>query len=99
MPPAATGPGVSESRSFHGGPEMTAPVPEPAALDLTAACFWNLSDRERVLKISGQTLRLVPGQNVKLSVAREFVWQLDDNEPQVERVPDQVPGVEIVVRR
>jgi hypothetical protein len=99
MPPASAGPGVSESRSFYGGSEMTAPAPERPALDPATASFWNLSDRDRVLKISGQALLLAPGQNVRLSVAREFIWQLDDHEPQVERVPDQVPGVEIVVRR
>jgi hypothetical protein len=49
--------------------------------------------------VEGQTHFLARGKAVRLTLARQFVWKVDDREPQIERLPNSVPGMELVIRR
>ncbi len=60
---------------------------------------WNLSGRDLSVKVDGKPSLIAPGQSVRLTVPRQFVWQVIGREPQSERIPEGDLGLEIVVRR
>jgi hypothetical protein len=61
--------------------------------------FWNLSDRELVLKVGTQRTTLARGRSVTLDLEREFTWQIEGREPQTGRVGKNEAAQEIVIRR
>jgi hypothetical protein len=60
---------------------------------------WNLTGRDLQVKVDGKPATIPPGQNLKASVPRQFVWQVIGREPQSERIAEGDLGLEIVVRR
>jgi len=101
-PPLQQAPAATESRS-----------PAPAAFNTyfaaqtsdqpprgrVAVGFWNLSGSDVTLTINGETRLLRRGKKLQLELGRQFVWRVNDREPQAERVPDKEAGLEIVIRR
>jgi hypothetical protein len=61
--------------------------------------FWNLSGHALRLRVDGRDHRIASGETLKLEVGRQFVWRVDDREPQSEQIPAQAPALEIVIRR
>ncbi len=104
-PPSSPGasqpkPQVSESRSaFDAYAAMPKADDPPPVGGRAAVCFWNLSERDVTLRVDGKTHRVARGQNLRLSLARQFVWREENREPQAERIPDSATGLEIVIRR
>jgi hypothetical protein len=98
-PPAASGPKqppkITESHSpasrYPVATATSAPAPHRIG-------FWNLTGRDVAVKVDGQTHRLPPGHAVTVHVERQFVWQLDQREPQHERLPEDKTTLEIVIR-
>jgi hypothetical protein len=72
---------------------------DSVATDRARVGFWNLSGRDVALKVDGQVHFLAPGKSLKLDLKRQFVWREGENKPQIEQIPDNVPSMEIVVRR
>jgi hypothetical protein len=62
-------------------------------------CFWNLSGRDVVLKVAGQTQTLPPGARSRLELERQFVWSLDGRDGHSEEMTAGAAGLEIVIRR
>jgi hypothetical protein len=89
--------GVIESRSFY--PTTAKQGASSSATSGAKVGFWNLSARDVTLQVSGKTHYLKAGQSLKLDLPRRFLWKVGDREIQTEEVPNQVPGVEIVIRR
>jgi hypothetical protein len=81
--PQADKPNVVESRSAR------------------SACrvgFWNLAGRDVTLVVDGQA-RVVPrDRTVTLDLAREFVWRVDQQPAQNERIADDKSTHDIVIR-
>ncbi|GIW79995.1 MAG: hypothetical protein KatS3mg105_1802 [Gemmatales bacterium] len=61
--------------------------------------FWNLSQRDLTLKVAGQTYSLRRGESLRLQLADEFTWQVDQREAQVQRIAPGESSLEIVIRR
>jgi hypothetical protein len=98
-PPTREPPRVTESRSV---PADQAPVQNVAGERRGGPVrvgFWNVSDRDLVLRVDGRPQTLARGRAVTLSLGREFVWQVGGAEEQVERVPPDKSTLEIVIRR
>jgi hypothetical protein len=91
-PPEAT-----EARTFGGVYPVRREV--PLAPDRARVGFTNLTRRDVVLRINGQPQVLPSGRAVNLNLPRQFVWQIDQREPQGERVPSDRNSVDIVIRR
>jgi hypothetical protein len=91
-------PAVNESRSFFDAYAVAPRPTDKPAKDRAEVGFWNLSGHDLTLKVAGQTHRLEHGKNLKLQLNRQFVWRVEDREAQSERVPDEVPGLDIVIR-
>jgi hypothetical protein len=90
---------VSESHSYYDSYAVARQSGAAAIGGRCTAGFWNLSDRDVKAKINGKTLTLPRGKNVPVEVPREFVWQLEGREPQVERIPAGESALTIVIRR
>lgn len=84
------GPQVTEARSLK---EPRAGSPGQARVG-----FWNLSGKDVTLTVDGKTQTLPRDRAVTLQLGRQFVWQADQRPPRTERVPDDQPGHEIVIR-
>jgi hypothetical protein len=97
--PPKPAPGLSESRSYYDLFPVVPRSTESPLADRCAAGFWNLTGQDLTIKIDGQTRRLARGQGLNLSVARQFVWQVEGRDPHTEQVPVADTGVEILIRR
>ena len=60
--------------------------------------FWNLTGRDLVLTIDGQTRTLPRNKAITLYLGREFVWQRAGSKARSERVPADRSTLEIVIR-
>jgi hypothetical protein len=62
--------------------------------------FWNLSGRDRVLKVGGQTQKLPNGRRVMVELERSFEWQIDGRQgSEKAAVRAEDVGLEVVIRR
>jgi hypothetical protein len=94
--PQRAKPGVSESHSSTSTAHYQGFQDTSSRADVG---FWNLTNQELTLKVDGKSWLLNAGQSVRLSLARRFAWQVNDRDPQIERLADQTPSMEIIVRR
>jgi hypothetical protein len=92
-------PAVQESRSFSPSTPAVVESSTPPASDKAKVSFWNVTGRDVVLRVEGQTHLLGQGKSLKLDLGRTFVWKMDDYQAQVEQVPASVPSMELVLRR
>jgi hypothetical protein len=83
---------------YDAYPVASRPGAAPAA-DRRPVCFWNLSGRNMVLKVDGQTQTLPPGARSRLELGRQFAWQVDGHEARTEEMAAGAAGLEIVLRR
>jgi hypothetical protein len=62
--------------------------------------FWNLTDRDLVLRIEGGPPQVLPrGKNVPVAVPRQFTWQVQGRETQTRSVDRGESALQIVIRR
>jgi hypothetical protein len=92
-------PAVDESRSSYRAAAALKDPPNPPAGGKARVGFWNLTGRDVVLRVDGQTYAIGAGQNLKLELGRTFVWKVDQYEAQVEQMPAAAPSMELVIRR
>lgn len=94
MPPAA---GVTESRSSYlRTPSYYA---GPASADGTVpVTFWNRSSRDLWVQISGEWRLVRQNRGVTLDLPRGFLWQVQGQTAQHERVPPERSEMQIVIR-
>lgn len=96
-PPLSPSPGVTEQRSYFNAYSVAPRASDKPSSDRCAVGFWNLTSADVVLRIGDQTHRLPRGKSLKLDLGRQFVWQVDNREPQTEQVSEA--AIEIVIRR
>jgi hypothetical protein len=105
--PPLNAPTIRESRKelSDGAPYYNAyalastDAPRPAG-DRCRVTFWNLTDHAITLKVGDQLQRIVRNEQSRpLELDRQFIWRVDDREPQTERVPAGETGLVIVIRR
>jgi hypothetical protein len=88
-----------ESRSYYdsyaGAPRAAAHL----AGDRCQVGFWNLTERDLIIKADGQSRTLAAGKNVQLEVSRQFEWQVDGRAAQRENIAGGEGALEIVIRR
>ncbi|HEV3204065.1 MAG TPA: hypothetical protein VGY77_06775, partial [Gemmataceae bacterium] len=98
-PPSEAGAGVTEAKSFYDAYVAAIVGATPPARRKVKIGFWNLSPRDLTLTVEGQVHLLKKGGSLKLELERQFVWKVGEHKPQMEQVPNQVPGLELVIRR
>jgi hypothetical protein len=92
-------PRVSDSRYPPNGNGSAPYVAEKRNTDQVRVGFWNLSDRDVILRVNGQSWSLPRDKSVTLTLDRRFAWQLAGSDPQTERVPAGKSSLEILIRR
>lgn len=93
------GPGVTESRSYFNAYTVASADVKPAA-DHCRVSFWNLTERPVTVKVGDHSYAVASNsQSESLELQRQFVWRVDEREPQSERVADGQTGLVIVIRR
>ena len=75
----------------------------PASMDggVSGTCkvgFWNVSGRDVKVTVAGKTYAVPRDRTVTVTVNRSFVWAIDSQQEQAERVPDEQTSHEIVIR-
>jgi hypothetical protein len=93
-PPRKTAPKVTETRALSG--------PAVAAGKDPSCCqvgFWNVTGRDVMLTVDGQTRTLPRNQSLTMRVGRQLTWQVDQRPPQAENVPADKRTMEIVIRQ
>ncbi|MCI0380057.1 MAG: hypothetical protein L0215_20940 [Gemmataceae bacterium] len=61
--------------------------------------FWNLTGRDISLKVDGKAQTLAKDRAVTIELERSFVWQVEQNEPTGERVPEDQAFYEVIIRK
>jgi len=92
--PKKKGPIVTESRSLSGGYAQAG-----GSRDHCKVGFWNLTGRDVTLKVGGQQQMLPKNRAVTLDLERSFAWQIDQGEAVTERVPEEQPFHEVILRQ
>jgi hypothetical protein len=90
---------VSESHSYYDSYVVAQQSGARSNGERCTVGFWNLTDRDVNARINGQARTLPRGKNVPIEVPREFVWQLEGREAQVERIAAGESALTIVIRR
>lgn len=95
VPSNSLSPMVTESRY----PPSTGVRAVRRPTDRCSVAFWNLTARPLSLRIDGRGQVVPPGKSVTLELNRQFVWQVEGREPQVERIPVPEVALDVVIRR
>jgi hypothetical protein len=86
-------PVITESRSQKGA------YASGSSRERCKVGFWNLTGRDITLKVDGQERLLPRNRAITLTLARSFAWQIDQGETVTERVPDDQPFHEVLLRQ
>lgn len=102
--PASPSPGRSlgfgESTSFYDAYSVAGQSGSRVAGDRCTVDFWNLTDRDLILRIQGEPPHLLPrGKSVPVTTARQFTWQVEGRDTETTRVDSGESGMQIVIRR
>jgi hypothetical protein len=92
-------PEVSETHAFFEVYSSMPRASEKLRPDRCVVGFWNLTHQPVALTIGEKTQALAPGVKTQLDLPREFIWQVDNREPQSAKVPASAAGLDIVIRR
>jgi hypothetical protein len=92
--------GFGESISFYDSYSLASQnVAKPVGERCTAD-FWNLTDRDLVLRIDGGAPQVLPrGKRLPAAVGRQFTWHVEGREVQAKRVDDGETALQTVIRR
>lgn len=107
IPPPVVEPGKSTSKS---SPLSNRPQPlveiipvdgeAPTNGEQTRSVgFINQTDREMVLTVHGEQIRLPKHHSIRAEVPTSFRWKIDEGEEQTVTIPSTAPGVEVIIRR
>jgi hypothetical protein len=96
--PTGPSPGVRESRYYDPYPVASTDTAAPPRERCTVI-FWNVSDRDLLLRVNDQSQVLPRGRSLRIESCRAFTWQVEGREAQSEKVADSESAIEIVIRR
>jgi hypothetical protein len=88
-----------ESRSYYESYPVDPRSSDKPVGDRCPVGFWNLTGHDVALTVDGKSHVLAAGKNLKLELARQFIWKMANHDPQTERIAVDTPGLEIVIRR
>jgi hypothetical protein len=92
--------GFGESTSFYDAYSVAPQGRGRSAGDRCKVDFWNLTDRDLVLRIDGGPSQILPrGRSLPAATGRQFTWQVEGRETQTRRVDDGESALQIVIRR
>jgi hypothetical protein len=98
--PPSGSPGFGESTSFFDAYSVASWKPAPSGGERCTVDFWNLTDRDLILRINGGPAQILPrGKNVPVAVPRQFTWELQGRESQTTRIEGGDSALQIVIRR
>jgi hypothetical protein len=98
--PPGSPPGFGESTSFFDAYSVASPKTAPSGGERCSVDFWNLTDRDLLLRINGGPAQTLPrGKSVPVAVPRQFTWQVQGRETQTTGVERGESALQIVIRR
>jgi hypothetical protein len=97
QPPAPSA-AVMESRPYFDLYPVDARGGEKPLADRCSVGFWNVTDRELGFKVDGQPRTLARGKSLTLELGRQFTWQIEGRDAQIQRVAPENVGLDIVIR-
>jgi len=93
--PVKKAPVISESRSMGGAYAQSG----GGSKERCKVGFWNLTGRDVVIRIDGQTRTLAKDRSLTIDSERAFSWQLDEGQTVAERVPEEQLFHEVILRQ
>jgi hypothetical protein len=60
--------------------------------------FFNHSERDLILEVEGQELKLPSGESLKRKVPREFIWKEKGQSENRQSIPADSLGIDVVIR-
>jgi hypothetical protein len=98
--PTDGGPGFGETTSFYDAYSVALPSGTKRVDERCTVDFWNLTDRDMVLRIEDGPAQIVPrAKNTSIAVGRQFIWQIEGRQPQTTRLERGESALQIVIRR
>lgn len=95
---AGEGPRVIESKTYSVAEGSTVRAKDADGKDVCKVGFWNISGAEVQLTVNGKVHMVPSNRSLTLSLGREFTYQVNNQAPAMERVPDDKIEHEIVLR-
>ena len=98
-PTPGRGPGFGESTSFYDAYSV-APQNEAAqGGERYAADFWNLTNRDLILRVDTGPPQVLPrGKSRQIVAGRQFTWQVEGRPAQTTQLSDGEKALQIVIR-
>jgi hypothetical protein len=99
-PPLPRSSGLGESTSFYDAYAVASQETAKSSGDSCKVDFWNLTNKDLVLRIDGGAPQVVPrGKSLPVLVGRQFTWQVDGHEMQATPIEGREAALQIVIRR
>jgi hypothetical protein len=99
-PPLSRSSGFGESTSFYDAYSVASQEMARSAGDRCKVDFWNLTDRDLVLRIDSGPSQLLPrGKSLPVAVGRQFTWQVEGHQTQTRGIDGGEAELQIVIRR
>jgi hypothetical protein len=98
--PPSGSPGFGESTSFYDSYSVASAKMDRPAGERCTVDFWNLTDRDLLLRIDGGPAQVLPrGKTLAVSVPRQFTWEVQGRQSQPARIDLGESALQIVIRR
>jgi hypothetical protein len=97
-PPSTSGPGVKESR-FYEPYSVASFNPAKERGERCSVVFWNVTGRDLTLRVNRESRTLPRGKSLTIELPRQFTWQVEGHDAQVETIAPGDAAVEFVIRR
>ena len=98
--PPGSSPGFGESTSFYDSYSVASAKMDRPAAERCTVDFWNLTDRDLLLRIDGGPAQVLPrGKTLPVSVPRQFTWEVQGRQSQPTRIDLGESALQIVIRR
>jgi hypothetical protein len=92
--------GFGESTSFYDAYPVATHQAVGIAGERRTVDFWNLTDRDLILRIDGGPPQVLPhGRSLPLAMGSQFTWQVEGRPTQTTRIDSGESGLQIVIRR
>jgi len=99
-PPAPRSSGFGESTSFYDAYAVASREVAKSSGDRCKVDFWNLTNKDLLLRIDGGAPRVLPrGKSLPVVVGRQFTWKVDGRETQATPIEGGESALQIVIRR
>ena len=93
------GASVTESRLYYEAYPVAVQDPARRFGERCSIEFWNLTNKDLILKVDGQSRTVMQGKSLAVDVPRRFTWQIEGRDVNQENIAMGEAALQIVIRR